>query len=168
MVRGGQYHAGRGDSISINMVYRYDTIPYTIRYCPPPPNKQKNSINHCTMPKHNKFLFQKRIMHVHILGFDVISSSCYHFTSLGKQPLWEHRCSEVSVSVVLIIVVSYRPYLMALVWSAPASCQALRLIRKCGNTGTPSRMYKTMRCRKTLPQRRIRAGSNTLYCAVMS
>ena len=42
------------------------------------------------MTKHNKFLFKKR-NHVHILGFDVTSSSCYHFTSLGKQLLWRHR-----------------------------------------------------------------------------
>ena len=43
------------------MVYRYDTIPYDTA---PSPKQTKISIkfNHCTMPKHNKFLFKKRIM----------------------------------------------------------------------------------------------------------
>jgi len=35
---------------------RYDTIPYGT--APPPPNKPKK-IDHCTMPKHSKFLFSR-------------------------------------------------------------------------------------------------------------
>ena len=47
--------------LSINMVYRYDTIRYHMILLPSP-KQTKISINHCTMPKHNKFLFKKRIL----------------------------------------------------------------------------------------------------------
>jgi len=48
------------------------------------------------MPKHNKFLFKKRI-HVHILMLLLAATTSpalenNHFTSLGKQSLWRHRC----------------------------------------------------------------------------
>jgi len=57
---------------------RFDTI----RYCPPPPSKQKIQLT--TAQCHDTINFCLKENHVHILGFDVTASSCYHFTSLGN------------------------------------------------------------------------------------
>ena len=54
--RGGQYQA---EAIRYNREYTLTWYTDTIPYLPPSP---KQTINHCTMPKHSNLLFKKRIM----------------------------------------------------------------------------------------------------------
>ena len=119
--------------LSINMLYRYHTI------LPPSPKQTKISKNHCTMPKHTKFLFKKRIMFT-FLGLMLLllaattspalennfsdGTNVPHVPGTPNYITWaKYRIGiarnqvsilheEVSVSVVSIIVVSYRPALV--------------------------------------------------------
>ena len=78
----------------------YDTAPS--------PKQRKISINHCTMPKHNKLLFKNRIMST-FLGVMLLLLAEYRIGIARNQVSILHE--EVSVSVVSIIVVLYRPEL---------------------------------------------------------
>jgi len=128
------------------MPIRYDTIPYDTA---PLPKQTKISINHCTMPKHNKFLFKKRIMSTFLgstllllaaITSPALENNFSDGTDIPQDPgtpnyiTWaKYRIGiarnqvsilheEVSVSVVSIILVSYRPalHIKSLSFSPPS------------------------------------------------